>query len=67
MSLGEEIGAGRAEIACETCAGDLVSKSDFDSVITGSGTDSSTSALTSATADAAGGSSVSGQASGPVV
>ena len=70
MSLGEEIVvtcAGRAEIACATCAGDLLSTSGFDSVITASRTDSSTTSdLTSATEDAAGSSGASGQASGPV-
>ena len=71
MSLGEEIAvtcAGRVEIACATCAGDLVSTSGFDSVITASGTDSSTTSdLTSATVDAAGSSGVRDHASGPIV
>ena len=66
MSLGDEIAitcAGSAEIAC---AGDLVSVSGFDSVITASGTESSTTSdLISATEDAAGSSGASGQVSGP--
>ena len=69
MSLGEERAvpcAGIAEIACATCAGDLVSTSGFDSVITASGTESSTTSdLISATEDAAGSSGASGQVSGP--
>ena len=69
MSLGDEIAvtcAGSAETACATCAGDLVSASGFDSVITASGTESSTTSdLISATEDAAGSSGASGQVSGP--
>lgn len=67
MSLGEEIAVTCAGRACAICAGDLVSTSGFNSVITASEIDSSTTSdLTSATADAAGSSGVSGQASGPV-
>lgn len=65
MSLGEGVAvtcAGRAEVACVTCAGELVSTSGFDSVInSASGTDSSTASdLTSTTTNTAGGSGLGG-------